>query len=394
MPAPLPRTVKALGFVSLLTDASSEMIYPLLPSFVTGTLKAGPAFLGLIEGVAETTASFFKLGSGILSDRFKARKPLVIVGYTVSSTVRPLVGLASAAWHVLAIRFSDRVGKGIRSSPRDALIAAVTDPSDRGRAFGFHRSMDHLGAVIGPLLASALLYSGVSLRGVFLIAAVPGFASIVALVRGVREEPVHATPGPARAGSGRAPLGAAMSRYLFVVGLFTLGNSSDAFLLLRAQSIGVTTAALPLLWSFHHVVKSSLSTLGGTLSDRLGRRGTIAIGWAVYALAYVGFALATRPFHAWALFAVYGVFFALTEGAERALVADFSAPENRGRAFGLFHGVVGILSLPASLITGVLWQRFGGATALLAGAALAAVAAALLLLAVQAPLGARGDAAR
>jgi MFS family permease len=382
---PLPRTVRTLGAVSLLTDASSEMIYPLLPSFLATTLRAGPAFLGLVEGAAETTASLVKLVAGRLSDRLPRRKPLIVAGYGLSSLVRPLVALASAPVQVLAIRVTDRIGKGIRSAPRDALIAEVTPPESLGRAYGFHRALDHAGAVIGPLLASALLYFHHDLRAVFAWAAIPALLSVALLVFGVREagrrvEPSQATPdsttGRASAAVGEAPATPPpLRRYLAVLALFTLGNSSDAFLLLRAQELGLALPLLPLLWSAHHVVKSTLSTAGGRLSDRWGRRPTIIAGWGVYALAYAGFALAHAPWQAWALFALYGLFHALTEGPEKALVAELSAKDSRGHAFGLFHAITGGMLLPASLLTGALWQMAGPATALGIGAGLAGLAA-------------------
>ena len=374
---PLPRTVKTLGVVSLLTDMSSEMIYPLLPSFLVGALKAGPAFVGLVEGIAESVASLTRLVAGRISDQKPRRKPMIVAGYGLSSLMRPLVAAAAAPWHVLVIRTADRVGKGLRGAPRDALLAEVTPVADFGRAYGFHRGMDHLGAVAGPLIASGLLLWRPDLRLVFALAAVPALASIVVLVLGVREEPRAVgirtdAKGPA------APLPPGLRRYLFVVAVFTLGNSSDAFLLLRAQQAGVALALVPLLWAALHVVKSSASTAGGALSDRFGRRPVITAGWILYALVYGGLALATRAWQVWALFAVYGLFTALTEGPERALVAELAPASRRGAAFGAYYAVTGVMLLPASLLMGVLWQTVGPATALRAGAALA-LAAALLL---------------
>lgn len=375
MPA-LPRTVKALGLVSLLTDASSEMIYPLLPAFLTGTLRAGPAFLGLVEGLAEAAASLLKVVSGWWSDRLRRRKPLVVAGYALSSLARPLTALAGAPWHVLAIRVTDRIGKGVRGAPRDALVADATPLRERGRAYGLQRAMDHAGAVVGPLLAAALLGAGLELRVVFALAALPALASLAVLVAGVREE-VRSPRGSAvgTGGAGAAPLPASFLRYLAVLALFTLGNSSDVFLILRAQETGVSLAAIPLLWTIHHVVKAALSTLGGALSDRAGRRTAIVAGWAVYAASYAGFAAASRPLEIWALFAIYGLFHALTEGPERALVADLVDSAAQGRAFGLYHAVTGGMLLPASLLTGGLWQVLGAPAALSVGAVLAGAAA-------------------
>jgi MFS family permease len=382
--APLPPTVKTLGLVSLLTDASSEMIYPLLPAFLTGTLKAGPAFLGLVEGAAEAVASLLKLVAGWLSDRWSRRKPLVVGGYTLSSLARPLVALASAPWHVLAIRLADRVGKGTRGAPRDAWLSEVTPADARGRAFGFQRAMDHAGAVVGPLLASALLWLGLGLRSVFALAALPALASVIVLVVGARESGTErAAPSGAMAPDGRLP--ASFRRYLAVLAVFTLGNSSDAFLLLRAQDAGVSLAAIPLLWTFHHVAKAALSTAGGTLSDRVGRKAAIAAGWAVYAACYAGFGFANVAWQIWALFGVYGLHHALTEGPERALVADLAGASARGRAFGLYHAVTGGMLLPASLITGWLWQAYGARAALGVGAGLSCAAALALALMVREP---------
>lgn len=392
MSQPLPRTVKALGVVSLLTDVSSEMIYPLLPAFLTGPLRAGPALLGTIEGLAESTASLVKIGSGYLSDRLGRRKLLVVLGYGVSSIARPLVALATAATHVLAIRVVDRLGKGVRGAPRDALVAEVTGAEDRGRAFGFQRAMDHAGALLGPLLAAAILFVNDDLRLVFALAAVPAIAAMLVVVLGVaedapkprplRESTVRLARSPVTREGASTPLPGPLQRYLLVLAVFTLGNSSDAFLLLRAQEAGIGLAALPLLWSLHHLVKSAVSTWGGTLSDRLGRRATILAGWGVYAVAYAGFAWAQTPGAVWGLFAFYGLFHALTEGPERALVADLATDEAQGRAFGYFHAVTGVMLLPASLLTGYLWQQYGAGTALYAGAGLAGAAALLLLLLV------------
>lgn len=388
MPRGLPRAVWILGFTSLLTDASSEMIYPLLPLYLSAVLHAGPAYLGAIEGAAETTASLLKIVSGVWADRLRRRKPLVVVGYTLSSIARPLVALATSPLHVLGVRIADRIGKGLRSSPRDAVVADVTAPEARGRAFGFHRSMDHAGAVVGPLLATALLYGlgegPRTLRTIFALAAIPGLAAVLTLVFGLRE-PAREVPAPSAGPT--APARPALSRELWVllaiVLVFTLGNSSDAFLLLRASDMGVRTAHLPLLWVAHHVVKSALSQPLGGLSDRIGRRGVIVAGWLVYALSYVLFAVTNGAIACWAVFALYGLHFALTEGAVRALVADLAPKEARGRAFGLYHGVVGLGALPASLIFGALWQARGPKLALFTGAGLSLLAALALGLFVR-----------
>jgi MFS family permease len=388
-PRPLPRTVKALALVSLFTDASSEIIYPLLPLFLTGVLHAGAEAIGVIEGAAETTASLLKLASGWWSDRVRRRKPLVVAGYTLASAVRPLVALANSAGTVLAIRLADRVGKGIRTSPRDALIADAVPLAQRGRAFGLHRAGDHMGAVIGPLIAFAVLrWTTLSLRALFLLAAIPGALAVIALVVGVKEtsRPAPAS-NPAGASAARPRLGAGLPRrfwaYLAVLAVFTLGNSSDAFLLLRASQLGVSAALIPILWAMLHVVKASTSTPAGTLSDRVGRVPLIVGGWLVYALVYLAFGRAGATWQAWALFAVYGTYFGLTEGVEKALVADLVPAEKRGAGFGWYNLAIGLGALPASVIFGVVWDRYGAGRAFELGAALSALAAVGLVLVMR-----------
>jgi MFS family permease len=390
----LGRNVLVLAAVSFLTDASSEIIYPLLPIFLTTVLGASASTVGAIEGAAETTSALLKLASGWWSDRVSRRKPLVVAGYALAALVRPLIGLAQSATQVVAIRLADRVGKGIRGAPRDALIAESVHPSIRGRAFGFHRLGDHTGAVVGPLIAFALLkWQHVPLRTVFLLAAIPGVLSVIVLVLGVRETPratsvatPPATPSvPSSATSVRAAdLGRPFWTFFASVLLFTLGNSTDAFLILRANQLGVSVALVPILWAALHVVKSMASVPGGALSDRLGRKPLILAGWGVYAAVYFAFGRATESWHAWALFLAYGVFFGLTEGSERAMVADLVGQRRRGTAFGWYNLAIGIGALPASLLFGFVWDRFGVAVAFDFGAALA-VAAAVVLLAVPRP---------
>ena len=376
----LHRNIVALGLVSLLTDFSSDMIYPLLPVFLTATLGVGPAVLGIIEGVAEATASLLKLFSGAWSDRVGKKKPLVFAGYLLSSVARPLVGFATAWGHVLAVRFSDRIGKGIRSSPRDALIAASVSPEDRGRAFGLQRAMDHTGAVLGPIAAFLLLAgAGLSYRSVFFLAAIPGAAAVAALLFLVRD------PGtkPSRPeegfllGKGLPPV---FRHYLLIVSLFTLGNASDAFLILRAVDSGVPAAWVPLLWGAFHVVKSTFSTHLGILSDRWGRKQLIVAGWILYAACYAAWGIVEGAAWMVGLFLVYGLYSAATEGAERAFVADFVPPGMRGTAFGWFHLTVGLSALPASVLFGALWSAFGAHVAFGVSAGLAVTASALLLL--------------
>jgi len=378
----LGRNVVTLGVVSFFTDVSSEMIYPLLPAFLTGVLGATPAMLGAIEGAAETTAAFLKLASGWWSDRVRRRKPLVVFGYSLAAAMRPLVAIAQSGVQVLMIRVSDRIGKGIRNSPRDALIADSVDPSIRGRAFGFHRAADNAGAVLGPLIAFALLnWFSTPLRTVFWLAAVPGVVAILVLIAGVRETPRDIRARAQDEGAGTTPrltepekLPRPFWAFLAVMFLFTLGNSTDAFLILRATQLGMPVALAPILWAAFSVVKSASSTPGGALSDRVGRKPTLLAGWLLFAGVYVGFAFATAHWHAWALFLVYGLFFGLTEGAERAYVSDLVPATRRGAAFGWFYLAVGLAALPASVIFGLLWQHSGATTAFLFGAALALVA--------------------
>ena len=370
-----------LGVVSLFTDLSSEMIYPLLPFFLTQTLGAGPAFLGIVEGIAETTASLLKLASGWFSDKVGRRKPLVLAGYGIASVARPLIALAATPWHVLSIRFADRVGKGIRTAPRDALLADSVDVATRGAAFGFHRGADHLGAVLGPLVASAVLLAAPgNYRLVFALAAVPAVISVIILWSKIRERAVatsHEKPKVKFEGFGGLPT--SLRNFILIVLLFTLGNATDAFLLLRAQQLGVSIAMIPVLWAALHVSKMAWSVPGGMLADRYGARRAIIAGWVLYAGIYAALAAAGTEWQVWALFLAYGLFFGLTEAPEKAMVAALAPPDRKGAAFGAYHFAVGVAALPASVIFGVLWQRFGAATSLLTGAAIAMLAAFLLL---------------
>ena len=386
------RNVLALAAVSFLTDASSEIIAPLLPLFLVGTLGVSVSMVGVIEGGAEAVASLLKLASGWWSDRVSRRKPLIVVGYTIASLVRPLVAMAQSASQVLAIRLVDRVGKGIRGAPRDALLAASTPAEFRGRAFGFHRAADHAGAVVGPLIALACLqWLAMPVRDVFWVAAIPGALAVMVAIVFVREHRVDTVSAAVIPAAVAAPVGpvAALPRSFWItmipILIFTLGNSTDAFLLLRASQLGVPTALIPLVWVLLHVVKSAFSTPAGALSDRVGRRPLIVAGWGLYAAVYAGFAQATDPWHAWALFGVYGVVFGLTEGTEKALVADLVAPLRRGTAFGWYQATVGVAALPASIVFGVVWDAYGSPAAFAMGAALAVVAAVIMSFVVLTP---------
>lgn len=370
----LGRNVVALGLVSFFTDVSSEIIYPLLPIFLTTVLAASATAVGAIEGAAESAAALLKLASGWWSDRAHARKPLVVAGYVLASVARPLVAAAQSTTQVLAIRLTDRIGKGIRTSPRDALIADSVDPSVRGRAFGFHRAADHTGAVLGPLIAFALLgWTGISLRTLFWLAAIPGAIAVIVLIVGVREVPRHHSSSIIHHSSSSVPR--RFWGFLAVVLLFTLGNSTDAFLLLRASQLGVSAPLIPILWASLHVVKSISSTPGGMLSDRVGRKIPIVVGWLLYAAIYIGFAKANAEWHVWALFAGYGLYFGLTEGVEKALVADVVPADRRGTAYGWYNLAIGLGALPASLMFGLIWDRAGYGAAFTVGATLALFAA-------------------
>ncbi|HEU4596277.1 MAG TPA: MFS transporter [Pyrinomonadaceae bacterium] len=390
----LPRNVFAISLVSLLNDASSEIIYPFLPLFLALTLGASPFAIGLIEGGAESVSGLLKLFFGYYSDRRGRRKGLVVFGYGLASVARPLLGLASSWPQVLFIRLTDRVGKGVRSAPRDAMIADAAAPGERGLAFGFHRAMDHGGAVIGPLLGYAILSlvaadrgapSASDYRTLFLLASIPALGAVLVAAFFVRE-----APRERRVELGAAPLKFSLrgydgnfKRFLCIIALFTLSNSSDAFLLLRAQEAGVSTETIPLLWAALHIFKVGSSLVGGALSDRLGRRTLIVSGWLLYAAVYACFAYVSTATEAWILFLVYGLYFGLVEGSEKALVADLVRPEQRGTAYGLYNLAFSITVLPASLLMGAIWHWRGAATAFIVSAFIGASAALLLLLTVR-----------
>jgi MFS family permease len=427
--AKLSRNVVVLGVVSLFTDVASEMIYPLIPIFV-GALGSGPVILGVIEGVAETTASILKLFSGIISDKLKKRKLLVLIGYSISSLVRPFTAVVSSAWQIVFVRMADRVGKGIRTAPRDALIASSAPESIRGKAFGFHRAMDHTGAMAGPLLAVLTLMILIlgfgmtdtlqALRWTFALSLIPGLLAVLTIVFFVKEK-VDRTPAGRPFKFSLKQFDKNFLTYLAIVVLFTLGNSSDAFLLFRIEDAFhksgalysfVSTAPvlgdmvarfgdaesqkklvdilfLPLIWSFFHVIKAVFSTPLGALSDKIGRKRSINIGWAIYAFVYLSFALLDRLPGGWqitatfVLFAVYALFYAFSEGAEKAFVADVVSPDLCGSAFGMYNFAIGLGALPASIIFGLLYKAFGPAAAFGTGAAIAGLSMVLLAVFVR-----------
>ncbi|HEX8127493.1 MAG TPA: MFS transporter [Pyrinomonadaceae bacterium] len=420
----LPRNVLIISLVSFLNDASSEIIYPLLPVFLSVALGASPAIIGLIEGGAESVSSFLKLFAGYLSDRSGRRKAPVVFGYALASIVRPLLGFATSWPQVFAVRFADRVGKGIRSAPRDAMIADSAAPHERGLAFGFHRAMDHFGAVVGPLLGFVLLvliagnYNAPTLREyrlIFLAASVPALAAVLVAAFALREThkgteaklargDAERRDAPRAESIDRAPVADAkptvivpvtslrrslrgfdgnFKRFLLIFALFTLSNSTDAFLLLRAREVGISTATIPLLWAALHMMKVLSSLVGGDLSDRLGRKALIVTGWLFYAAVYLGFAFISTVGGMWALFLIYGIYFGLVEGAEKALVADLVPADKRGTAYGFYNLAFSVAVWPASLLMGALWSWRGAGVAFAVSACIGTLAALLLAMTIR-----------
>lgn len=383
-PSRLPATVVGLGLVSLLTDLSSEAIFPLLPAFLV-TLGASNSFIGVVEGAADLVANVLKYITGRVADRRTRLKPLVLFGYGISTVARPFVAFATAPWQVLVVRVVDRVGKGVRTAPRDALISAGVDPDMRGRTYGFHRAMDHLGAALGTVLALSLLWilgarsaqaaTPEVMRSVFLWAAVPGVVAMIVL--GLTPERPRLAPHPAPSPAG-ASLPAPLRRALVALTLFAFANATDAFLLVKAARLGAPPAAAPLLWLALHVIKASMGTVGGRIADAHGRRNALVAGWCVYALlwASIGF-VETLPV-LFVLTALYGTSHGLVEGAERALVADLAGGRGQGAAFGAYGMVIGLASMLSSVGFGLVWDRFGSVPAFV-GSATFAVAAAVVL---------------
>ena len=391
----LPRPVWLLGWISLATDAATEAVYPLLPFFLTTVLHASAASLGVVEGVAEAVNSVLKVMAGRVADRSPNKRPLLLLGYSVSSFARPFIAVATTWTQVLSVRVLDRVGKGVRSAPRDAMLAGWATPDTRGKVFGVHQGMDHIGAIVGPTLAFLFLLAYPDrYRTLFSLTIVPGAIAVI-LILFVREPPrgevdpmasaqatgvdVQANP----AAPSRLPRD--FTRFMCVLALFTLGNSTDAFLLLRLTSAAGTVHYVPLMWAALHVVKASVSMVAGGWSDRIGRRTIIASGWLVYAVVYGGFALsATLPaLLGW--FLLYGCYFGFAEGTEKALVADLAPTSMRGLAFGIYNAVTGLGALAASITFGLVWNAFGPTAAFGLGSSLAL--AATLLLTIIRPTG-------
>ncbi|CAN5178485.1 MFS transporter [soil metagenome] len=356
--SPLPTVVWRIGWVSLFTDAATDMVYPLLPAFLR-SIGGGARWLGIVEGVAEAVAALVKWRTGALVDRHQKKKQLVLIGYGISSAIRPLLALALAPWHVVLIRALDRVGKGVRSAPRDAILVAAVSPAQRAAAFGAHRMMDNMGAVFGPLLAFVLMgFAHLDLRTILALAVVPGALAVAMLVFGVKE-PIDATAvavdRPA-ASTHPPPFPPALKRYFVAVGLFSLGASADSFLLLRLSQQGLSEVWLPIAWLSLNLARSALNLPGGRLADRYGRKRVLMLAWLIYALVYAAFPFAHQIAETWALLIVYAAYSGLAEGSEKAIAADLAPKELRGRAFGTLAAVTGLAVLPANALFGVLFD--------------------------------------
>ncbi|MBI2606056.1 MAG: MFS transporter [Deltaproteobacteria bacterium] len=386
-----PKAVVFLGLASFFNDVASDAIYPLLPLFLTQTVGASLVFVGLYEGIAESAASLTKVFVGYWSDRVGRRGPFVLAGYFLSNLVRPLTGLVTSPWQALAVRFTDRLGKGTRTAPRDAWLGTLAAQGERGRIFGFHRAMDNAGATLGPLIAMAFLYFFPGkLRMLFLLTMIPGFLSLYYVLRARGENTGEQRSRPASSetlADGAVPkfsdifrMPAAFRRYLFILFLFTVANSSDAFLILKLRGAGVPMYWIPFLWTALHIVKVASATPGGVFSDRFGRKAAIILGWLIYAAAYTTIGLSSSLTVTVCAFILYGLFAGFTEGPERAMVADLVSDERqRGTAFGLYNLAIGIGALPASVIAGFLWERMGPSAPFLFGAEVAGASVLLLI---------------
>jgi len=374
-----------LGVVSLLTDVSSEMIFTLVPLVLSNVLGATTTIIGLVGGLSESTDAIFRIFSGWLSDRAGKRKPLAVLGYSISTIAKPFMYLAASWGGVLAIRFSDRVGKGIRTSPRDALVADSVSARERGKGFGLHRAMDTFGAVLGLAIAALVIYlvqgGGLELglktyQWLVLVGVIPAVLAVLVLLKFVQEQK-KPSPGSISSQAGFKGAGGFDTRFkvfLAIMAVFTLGNSSDFFVILRAQNLGSSVLYVVLMLVALNVTYAATSLPAGMLSDRLGRKRVIILGWFIYALVYLGFAQASSLWQVWLLFAGYGIYYGVVEGVARAFVADLVPEEKRGTAYGLYHGVVGLTLLPASLIAGWLWQAYSPAAPFYFGAGLAFLA--------------------
>jgi MFS family permease len=378
----LPKNVKAMGVVSFLNDASTDMVYPLIPIFLTKVLGASLPMVGLIEGVAESTASLLKVFSGWLSDKMQRRKPLTVAGYALSMISKPMLAFAMTPWHVLFVRFSDRVGKGVRQAPRDAMIADSTAPKLMGYAYGFHKMMDTLGATAGPLLAMILLpILEQNLRSLFLLSFVASFFALLTLIFFVKEKPLaanaHHTKIFTKLSLKKLPL--TYKIFLVAIAVFAIGNASDSFLFLRAADVGIAAALIPLLYAIANIFFAAFATPFGKLSDKIGPEKIIIGGYCVFALTHLGFAAFASPYTVWILFPMYGIFSAMTESLQKTITVKIADPELRGTMLGLTHTTVGICQLPASLIAGILWERFNPSMPFYFGSVMAIIAAVIML---------------
>lgn len=377
----LTRNVFVLGLVSLFTDLSTEMSYAIIPIFLKDVLKAQPIFIGLVEAIAESTASILKTFSGYISDRLRKRKLFIFIGYTLSAIVKPLLALATQGWHILIVRFADRFGKGIRTAPRDALIAESTKEAFYGRTYGFHRAMDTMGAILGPLFAFLILsLSNQNYRLLFALAFIPGFIAVLFIIFGVKDI-IPETQKLFKFSF--KDINPKLKTFFLVIILFTLGNSSDAFLILRAKELGLAVPLIPILWLVFNISYFLWSYPAGVISDRIGRKKTIVFGFLVYTITYSALALNNKVIFLWPIFIIYGLYYGFTEGNLRAFVADLTNPEHRGTVFGIYHTVVGITLLPANLIMGYVWQKYGFNIALFIGACLSFLSALLLIFLVR-----------
>jgi MFS family permease len=361
----LPRTVIILGFVSFFNDLASEMVVPLIPILLTTILGAGPVALGLIEGVADAVSAWLRLWSGRHSDVMGGRrKPLTVAGYFLSNLARPLFGLAASWPLLLLLRATDRVGKGLRSAPRDALVADTTPPEIRGFAYGFHRALDNAGAVGGSLVAAAVLaWSSLSIPHVIMWSAIPGFLGVLLVALGVQEKRAQSKAAQVRPPLRWAALSPTMRRYLLVLGLFTFARASETFIMLRGHELGMGVVELLLLWAALNLAKAMTSTRGGVLADRVGKMPMVIVGWATMALAFLLLGHVDSAFWLWPATLAYGLFIGLAEGPERALISDLALENERGTAFGWYHLILGIAAIPAGFIFGKIWQVYGADTA-------------------------------
>jgi len=376
----LGRNVFAAGLVSFFMDVSSEMVYPLVPLFLANVLGVNKSVIGLIEGIAESTASLLKVFSGWFSDRIGRRKGLMGVGYAVSVLSRPLIALAVAWQHILASRFIDRLGKGIRTAPRDAIIAESSDPGVMGRAFGFHRAMDTLGAVIGPALAFFLLsaFTG-DFRKVFWVSMIPGIIAVALIIFLIKERKKVLPERHERPKLTLAHFDWRFKFFVVITTLFAIGNSSDVFLILRSQQLGITTAMIPVVYLTFNLVYALSAIPAGIAADRFGKKRVVLVGFILFALIYYGFAVAGSATAAWVLFGLYGVFMGLTEGVQKAFLTTIIPPDFKATAFGVYNTAVGLALFPASLIGGWLWDRVSPAATFYYGSAMAAVSTLLFI---------------